>query len=98
MPFFSNFGNKKKSKSSLSLAGAAGRRDQWGEDGSHSLDRGAGGGHGQLQDQKILAKLERINTDLEDRNLNLEEENNMLKIKVNLINVKVEGLTLDWIT
>ena len=47
---------------------------------SHSLDRA--GGSGQLQDQKILAKLERINTDLEDRNVNLEEENNMLKIKV----------------
>ena len=76
MPFFSNFGSKKKSKSSHNLA--AQRRDQWGVE-SYSLDRATG----QVQDHKILAKLERINTDLEDRNHNLEEENNMLKIKVN---------------
>ena len=62
------------------------RRDQWGENGrsgsSHSLDRGTG----QVLDQKVVSRLERINTDLEDRNVSLDEENNMLKIKVAIIN------------
>ena len=75
MPFFSNFGSKKKSKSSLNLSGSS-RNDRWGED-SNSLDR-----NNRKSDQRTLAKLEQINIGLEDRNLALEEENYMLKLKV----------------
>ena len=76
MPFFSNFGSKKKSKSTLNLSGSS-RNDRWGEEGSNSLDR-----NNRKSDQRTLAKLEQINIGLEDRNLALEEENYMLKLKV----------------
>ena len=80
MPFFSNFGSKKKSKSSLSLSGNS-RNDRWTDEGnSNSLDR-----TNRKSDQRSLAKLEQINIGLEDRNLALEEENYMLKLKVLII-------------
>ena len=83
MPFFGNFGSKKKSKSSLTLTDG-GSDPGWG--GGHS-----GGGFntfqnsssaGENQDKRMINKLERINNDLEDKNEQLEEENNMLKLKV----------------
>ena len=83
MPFFGNFGSKKKSKSSLTLTDG-GSDPGWG--GGHS-----GGGFntfqnsssaGENQDKRMITKLERINNDLEDKNEQLEEENNMLKLKV----------------
>jgi len=76
MPSFGIFGSKKKSKSTLTLAG-----DKWrgeGERSSYSLETE---GH----NRKMISKLGRINDDLEERNVSLEEENNLLKLKVEIL-------------
>ena len=94
MPFFGNFGSKKKSKSSLTLTDGGSDPGWGGGHGDHGGHGGHGGQGGSLttfqnssaggvnQDRRVISKLERVNNDLEDKNEQLEEENNMLKLKV----------------
>lgn len=90
MPFFGNFGSKKKSKSSLTLTdggsdpGWAGVQ-QGGSSGFNSNTWQSSSAGMENQDKRMITKLERINNDLEDKNEQLEEENNMLKLKVEIL-------------
>ena len=71
MPFFGNFGSKKKSKSSLGLAEAGSEQGYSNQEENH--------------DKRTINKLERINHDLEEKNNQLEEEVNMMKLKVEIL-------------